>query len=322
MKKNGFVPIIVLVIVILGMVGYFAYKNLAIKQSASITSPAPSSVSTNSTFGTIVSIPNMPTEFKGVPIYPNTIYDPRDGYGMQDFYIAGWVCGDGILCKAIYYYFLTYDDRAKVYSWYTSQTFSGWKFVNATSIVSDPAEYSLGYFGSRLVGDNKSYTLDIESKCDSCSDNQNSVTYTKASLPFDWPVVSQSEIGSWKTFTSQDGSLTFKYPSNLCIKGDSNSCNGLTFDVSIDPNTGNYTSEQYAIKRGAEISSPADAVAIKNKPTYLTNVDFTILGNLHGGGSPGPNVYIVRNGKIISIETDSIGVEQVNKILSTLKFNN
>lgn len=51
MKKNGFVPIIILIIAILGVIGYFAYKNLATKQSALIVSPTPSSVSTNPTSG-------------------------------------------------------------------------------------------------------------------------------------------------------------------------------------------------------------------------------------------------------------------------------
>jgi hypothetical protein len=190
-------------------------------------------------------------------------------------------------------------------------------------------------FEGTLSLNNTNYTVKVSPGFQGQSFGQlNELDVIKSGSSFNWPVANQVEISSWITFTEKDNMFTFKYPKDLFVKEGSSiyeapfatacpSCLGQSafgIAVTISPNVNNLSSEAYAAKI-EKIDQP-NAVFIKNKPSYFGGLDVTIADGLNGGGNPGPNVFIAKNGKIIEFETEGVGVEQLNKIFSTLKFLN
>lgn len=319
--QSGFAPlIIILVIAILGVMGYFVYKNLAqISNKTESSNPSPNSV---------VSIPNLPSELRGVPTYPNSFYDPK--YGKQEFYSSHY-CGNQILCKAISYEFGTKDNTDSIFAWYKTQLPKGWKFIPTEKTTN--GQYQNSYWGSTLIRGSETYFVNIDPSYGNAYMDTHNSTIIKPGSPFNWPRASQDEIANWSTFTSNDDLFTFKYPKDLFVgEGDSittipypsicPSCGGVPsgLGIVVSQNTNNLTSESYGLN--SEKGDVPAAVIIKNKPSYFTGLDVSIFYGMGGAGTPGPNVYIARNGKMIEFSTDGVGVEKLNTILSTLKFLN
>ena len=144
-----------------------------------------------------------------------------------------------------------------------------------------------------------------------------------------WPQATSGEISSWKEYKDPNGLFTLSYPSEWfeeegviysienCI-GCGGIRNGIRFSVIDNPQ--NLSSKEFAEKQSADVWMGSKILSEEEKPMFLSSADISILDGIMGAGSPGPNIYIKTNSKVIEIYPDGIESNTFSKILSTLKI--
>lgn len=302
-KKNGFAPTLIFIIVaVLGVVGYFGYKNY---------------------FQSYGNVPNEPEELKGLPIYPNSYYDPNDPYsGKSEYYLAGTPCGDTI-CKVTEYNFITDDTNTLVIDWYKKnvQSFTDPININAKSNIDNP-DYGY-YHNAAFTHRGIKYGIEISHRA---------IDIIKPGSAYEWPVATQVETSNWSTFTDKDGVFTFRYPKDLIVRQGETVSKWIDaghIDVKVKSNTTNASSQVEASNiYEAEPEYPT-GFAQKNTLPNLGGLDVTVAYGITGVNSE-IDIFIVGRGISIHLDALNIGgdvtrmdhneLDKLSKILSTFKF--
>ncbi len=162
---------------------------------------------------------------------------------------------------------------------------------------------------------------------------------------YEWVEITASESATWNNYIDKDKGFSIQYPETWRQAYDGSTpyftpdppcegaCGGIVRGVYLhfEKNIKNASSMDY-IKNEVLLDNngrPEPGFIIKNQPTFLSNLDATMVDGLQGAGCPGPMAYIIgKNNIIISLYTDfcqedeSISDKVISKILSTFKFTN
>lgn len=316
-KEKGSVPFPILVIIFMTIIlsGFYYLRTL---HSKSNTSALPT-INTNKYAN------NLPDDLKNAPIYPQATFVSKTD-GVTTFY-----CPENHYCVVSNYNFETTDSLERILGWYQAQ--SDWKFNEVNNLTKSP---SVQIINASVEKDNKKMIFDLTSSGLNSFSSRDALglTYYIAGPDYSWPTATPKELTEWQNYDGLKDVLTIKYPSDwknengtIYLTADCDVCGGVRsyFYVTTSKNENNLTSEQY-VKNTEEWQklggNNGPEKIIINKPDIFKNIDASVVVNIPGSGSPGPNIYIAKGKQMITIESDGIPLETLSKILSTIKFLN